>query len=147
MNKVPIKKIGVSDKYFDDDDYFESSDGESGLSNYGDEEEDELSSGSCGAERKTSNGSTASSGIEPDIRSLMREMGAQLRGTTVGEHINNTSDDDEFDDGDEFDDVEDFEPVKVDAKAVEQLVKTFKEERGGVGPATTLFASLGMKPK
>lgn len=149
-NKVELNADAFSDaymhcmeKFFADDDYFRGSDDDSsGLSSYGESDDEEDPS------RKISSGSGASSGIEGDMRGVMREMEEQLRATTVGEHLSQPQDeDDDDDDDDEFDDVEDFEPVKVDKKTVEKLVQSYKAERGGTGPATTLFSSLGIKPQ
>lgn len=77
----------------------------------------------------------------------MRAMENELRTTTLAEDLRPEGTQSSDEDDHEFDDVEDFAPVKVDSKAVQQLVKAYKQEKSSVaGPATTLIASLGMKP-
>lgn len=73
----------------------------------------------------------------------MKEMEEELAGTKIADTLAPTTGSDE----DEFDDVEDFCPVKVDLKAVQDLVKTYSAQNGLPGPASTLLASVGMKPK
>ena len=43
--------------------------------------------------------------------------------------------------------MEDFEPVRVDLSAVKDLVRTYKEQRGAPGPASSMLGALGIAPK
>ncbi|XP_076065760.1 ecdysoneless cell cycle regulator isoform X2 [Oratosquilla oratoria] len=125
-----------------DDDYWEQSEDESsGLSSYGDENEGDvtLSRKSSAASNKSDH-SAASSGVDTQLRDCMKEIEKELASTTVGETLAKDSDDED----DEFGDVEDFEPVKVDMRAVQDLVKTYTEQRGLPGPASSLLGSLNL---
>ncbi|CAL4070254.1 unnamed protein product, partial [Meganyctiphanes norvegica] len=131
-----------------EDQYWVQSDDEesSGMSSYG-EEDDRLS-----LSRKSSNSSQKSdesgvcgptSGTDPQIKAYMKEMERELQATTIADNL--ASQDSDADD--EFDDVEDFKPVKVDMKAVQDLVKSYSAQNGTPGPASSLLNSMGIKPK
>ena len=72
----------------------------------------------------------------------MKEMEEELAGTKIADTLAPPVTEE-----DEFDDVEDFCPVKVDLRAVQDLVKTYTAQNGLPGPASSLLASVGMKPK
>lgn len=131
-----------------EDDYWNNSEDESsGMSSYGEED-----LGDGGLSRKSSNTSqksstsafsATSSGVDTQMKEYMKEMERELAATNLG----NTFASNEDDGDDEFDDVENFEPVKVDMRAVQDLVKTYTAQNGMPGPASSLLGSVGMKPK
>lgn len=104
--------------------------------------------------RKSSNTSSTSSSSsskgDHQMKQYMRQMEKELATTKIADTLTPappapasapTSSDDEFGD------VEDFCPVKVDLKAVQDLVKTYSAQNGLPGPASSLLGSVGMKPK
>ncbi|XP_050692112.1 protein ecdysoneless homolog, partial [Eriocheir sinensis] len=133
-----------------EDDYWCGSDDDSsGMSSYEGEEGADVS-----LSRKSSNTSSTSSSSSTSkgnqMRQYMKQMEEELAGTKIADTLTPapapsaapaTSSEDEFDD------VEDFCPVKVDLKAVQDLVKTYSAQNGLPGPASSLLGSVGMKPK
>lgn len=93
----------------------------------------------------TSSTSSSSSSKDDKMKQYMKQMEEELAGTKIADAVApaaNTSSSE-----DEFGDVEDFCPVKVDLKAVQDLVKTYSAQNGVPGPASSLLGSVGMKPK
>lgn len=140
-----ILELGVPE-----DDYWNHSEDESsGMSSYGEEETGDVSlsrkSSNTSQKSAASTVSASSSGVDTHMKEYMREMERELAATNLADTI--TSNHNESDGDDEFDDVEDFSPVKVDMKAVQDLVKTYTAQNGMPGPASSLLGSMGIKPK
>ncbi|KAK3856263.1 hypothetical protein Pcinc_037405 [Petrolisthes cinctipes] len=134
-----------------DDNYWgESEDESSGMSSYGEEEDDGAEDKMC---RKSSNTSqrsaesgSSSSGVDLQMKEYMQEMERELANTKLSDTlVRPPSATEEAED--EFNDVEDFAPVKVDMRAVQDLVKTYTAQNGLPGPASSLLGSMGIKPK
>lgn len=133
-----------------EDDYWNHSEDESsGMSSYGEEDvgDGTLSRKSSNTSQKSSAStvSATSSGVDTQMKEYMKEMERELAATNLGSTF--ASQDDNEDGDDEFDDVENFEPVKVDIRAVQDLVKTYTAQNGVPGPASSLLGSMGLKPK
>ncbi|KAK7013624.1 hypothetical protein SK128_026431 [Halocaridina rubra] len=145
LSSQEYKEFGVPE-----DDYWNHSEDESsGMSSYGEEDlgDGTLSRKSSNTSQKSSAStvSATSSGVDTQMKEYMREMERELAATNLGKSYPNPNEDEDGDD--EFDDVENFEPVKVDMKAVQDLVKTYTAQNGMPGPASSLLGSLGIKPK
>lgn len=137
---IPPTESGVPE----DDYWCNSEDESSGMSSYDGEDGQDVSlsrkSSNTSQHSDGSSSSTSSKGAQ--MRQYMKEMEEELAGTKIADTLAPTAAEE-----DEFDDVEDFCPVKVDLQAVQDLVKTYTAQNGLPGPASTLLASVGMKPK
>lgn len=140
-----ILELGVPE-----DDYWNHSEDESsGMSSYGEEDTGDVSlsrkSSNTSQKSAASTVSATSSGVDTQMKEYMKEMERELATTNLRDTFASSCNDSDGDD--EFDDVEDFSPVKVDMKAVQDLVKTYTAQNGMPGPASSLLGSVGIKPK
>jgi hypothetical protein len=80
-----------------------------------------------------------------EMKSYMKAMDQQLAPTQVGqsfERKNNDSNENTTTDADSNDD---YKAVDIDLNALTNILESYKNEAGNAGPATALFASMGVK--
>jgi hypothetical protein len=114
----------------------------SGMSDYSDNEES-LDSDDDFYQNDLTNNESKKNIYE--MKSYMKAMDQQLAETQVGqsfERKNNDSNEKTTTDADSNDD---YKAVDIDLNALTNILESYKSEAGNPGPATALFASMGVK--